>query len=136
MHPEPLTAERHSRRLRQSFSAPATDGAGESRGVSVVCGGADSAKRKSLSLRRFVLALEVVEVLQIVGSVSEANERKPECGHSYALPVPTHGPAPATPHRQALFLISGIFCGGSLYNCHTMLALVGVGKSGARMIIA
>ncbi len=77
----------HSRQLRRSFSAPAACGAAESRaGVSFVRG-ADNAKRKSLSIQRFVLALEVVEVLQIVGSVSEANERKLQCGHSCARPV-------------------------------------------------
>jgi hypothetical protein len=78
---EPLMAERHSRRSRHSFSAAAACSVEESRGVSFLCG-ADNAKRKSLSILRPVLAREVVEVLQIVGSVSEANEHKPQCGHS------------------------------------------------------
>jgi hypothetical protein len=70
MRPSRADSREKPRRLRRSFSAPAA------RGVPFVRG-ADKAKRKSLSIGPFVPALEAVEVLQIVGSVSEANERKP-----------------------------------------------------------
>jgi hypothetical protein len=66
----------------QGVSVPAGYGAAGSRGVSFVRG-ADKAKCKLHSTRPFVPGLEVVEVLQVVGSVSEANERKPEYRHSY-----------------------------------------------------
>lgn len=79
------------RRLFRSLRLSAEAGRDEAGncGLSAVCD-VQTATRKPLSLRHFVPCLEVAEALQVVGSASQrggtgqANDRKPECGYSYA----------------------------------------------------